>query len=151
MEFDYLELKHATHHLYMKLLEPILKEYDLTRMEVGILLFLANNPQVDTASQMVNIRRLTKSHVSSAVAHLADLGYLERFYEGCNQKTVHLRLQQAAYPIVTAGKACQQRFRDFLIQGISEEEKQQLIFLLEKVKANTKDAFEVLDREEGGL
>lgn len=151
MEFDYLELKHATHHLYMKLLEPILREYDLTRMEVGILLFLANNPQIDTASQMVSIRRLTKSHVSSAVARLADLGYLERFYEGCNQKTVHLRLLPTAYPIVTAGRACQQQFREFLIQGISEEEKEQLIFLLEKVKANTKIAFEFLDGEESGL
>lgn len=148
MEFDYLELKHATHHLYMKLLEPILKEYDLTRMEVGILLFLSNNPQVDTASQMVSIRRLTKSHVSGAVTHLAEMGYLERFYEGSNQKTVHLRLLPSAYPIINAGKACQQRFREFLMNNISDEEMEQLIQLLDKVMANTKTAFECLDRED---
>lgn len=151
MEFDYLELKHLTHHLYIKLLEPILREYDLTRMEVGILLLLANNPQIDTASQMVNIRRMTKSHVSSAVARLADLGYLERFYEGCNQKTVHLRLLPSAYPITKAGQACQAQFRSYLMEGISENEKEQLTALLEKVLDNTKRAFLSLEEDEDSL
>ena len=51
--------------LYDQTMDPIAQQWDLTRMELDILLFLANAPAYDTAADIVERRRLTKSHVSA--------------------------------------------------------------------------------------
>ena len=47
--------------LYDQTMDPIAQRWDLTRMELDILLFLANAPAYDTAADIVERRRLTKS------------------------------------------------------------------------------------------
>ena len=66
--------------LYQEKLEPVCSESSLTRMEMNILLFLANNPAYDTATDIVEVRHLTKSHVSASVKTLQARGYLQRVY-----------------------------------------------------------------------
>ena len=61
--------------LYGRMLEPVCRLYVLTRMELDILLFLANNPGYDTAADMVERRQLAKSQVSSSVAQLEAVSY----------------------------------------------------------------------------
>ena len=39
--------------IYDQSLEPVCKKYQLTRMELDILLFLANNPGYDTAKDII--------------------------------------------------------------------------------------------------
>lgn len=56
--------------IYDQSLEPVCKKYQLTRMELDILLFLANNPGYDTAKDIIERRRLTKSHVSMSLKDL---------------------------------------------------------------------------------
>lgn len=56
--------------LYGKMLAPVCERYGLTYMELTILLFLANNPRYDTATEIVKFRHLTKSHVSLTVRSL---------------------------------------------------------------------------------
>lgn len=63
--------------LYNSKLKPIADHYGLTSMEFSILLFLANNPEYDTATEIVTIRHLTKSHVSASVRSLEEKGLLK--------------------------------------------------------------------------
>ncbi len=42
----------------------------LTHMEYDILMFLHNNPQHNTAAEIVKVRKSTKSHVSSSLKNL---------------------------------------------------------------------------------
>ncbi len=49
---------------YSKCVEGVCEKHKITRMELDILLFLANNPLFDTASDIVEIRYLSKSQVS---------------------------------------------------------------------------------------
>ena len=49
---------------YSQCVKPVCEKYGLTRMEFDILMFLSNNPEYNTASDIVRIRLLTKSHVS---------------------------------------------------------------------------------------
>lgn len=64
--------------LYDQTMDPIAQQWDLTRMELDILLFLANAPAYDTAADIVERRRLTKSHVSVSIHSLIRRGWLER-------------------------------------------------------------------------
>ena len=41
---------------YTGLIDPVCKKYGLTQMEFNILLFLANNPECDTAAQIIRKR-----------------------------------------------------------------------------------------------
>jgi DNA-binding MarR family transcriptional regulator len=108
--------------LYDQVLEPLTDEYHVTRMELDILLFLANNPPYDTAADIVERRRLTKSHISSSVKDLAERGYLERFYQEGDRKRVHLRVMPPAEPIVEAGRKAQGVFYSQLFRGFTDEE-----------------------------
>ena len=59
-------------------------------MEFNILLFLANNPEFDTAAQIIKKRAFTKSHVSMSVRSLEERGLLTGEYYGTDRRTIHL-------------------------------------------------------------
>lgn len=127
--------------LYGDCLEDVCKAHGMTRMEMDILLFLANNPRYDTAADMVEIRQLAKSHVSMAVKTLTERGMLTRHYKSGNRKTVHLRLTEKANPIVRDGKKAQEKFVSILYAGFSGEEVQQCRELFCKIRENIRDYY----------
>ena len=60
-----------TKKIYDRTMEPLCSQYHISRMELDILLFLANNPGYDTAKDIVCQKRFTKSHVSTSL-HLLE-------------------------------------------------------------------------------
>ena len=122
--------------LYGQLFLPLLETHGLTQLEADILLFLANNPEYDTARDIVERRRLAKSHVSVGVDTLAEQGLLERFWREGNRKTVHLRLTAGAAPLVEQGRAIQRRYGQLLLRGFTAAEQAQLFRLLDRVAEN---------------
>ena len=70
--------------LYQDTVLPVCKKYGLTYMEFGVLMFLYNNPQYNTAAQIVSMRHIPKSHVSISVKSLMEKGLLRG--EKCKDK-----------------------------------------------------------------
>ena len=126
--------------VYREGMQPVCETYQLTRMELDVLLFLANNPQYDTATDMVEVRCFTKSHVSTAVKALEERGYLVKHFEDGNRKTVHLKVTDAAEEAVTDGRAVQRKFFEVISAGITKEEILQQMSLMEKVNSNLRRA-----------
>ena len=63
--------QHKTITNYYELLSSgICDRYGLTQMEYDILMFLHNNPQFNTAAEIVKVRKSTKSHVSTSLKSL---------------------------------------------------------------------------------
>lgn len=122
--------------LYGLLFVPLLEQYGITQLEADILLFLANNPEYDTARDMVEKRRLAKSHISAGIDALVCRGLLERVRRDGNRKTIHLRLTGAAAPIVERGRAIQQQYGALLFSGFSNKETEMLFHLLDRVAEN---------------
>lgn len=110
MSWDYFTHARTLELLYHKLQSPVLTRYRMTQIELDVLLFLANHPGLDTAKDIVEIRRLTKSHVSAAVEGLSQKGYLLRVRRPDNRKLIHLTLLPEAAPVVADGQASQQAF-----------------------------------------
>ncbi|MBC8570285.1 MarR family transcriptional regulator [Oscillospiraceae bacterium NSJ-54] len=111
-------------------------------MELDILLFLSNNPPFDTATDIVERRKLTKSHVSTSIAGLARRGYLARSFQGENKKLVHLRPLPAAVPIIEEGQQAQQRFFSAILAGFSKEEAEAMESALIKITGNARSALQ---------
>ena len=112
------------------------QELKLPQTALDILLFLANNPSLNTARDIVEKRHLAKSHVSVGVDALAGRGLLERQLREGNRKTIHLRLTEAAGPIVKEGRAIQREHGEILLSGFTGEERAELFRLLEKIGEN---------------
>lgn len=118
-----LTIRAALKRRYAHEMTEVLDKWQLTGMEADVLLFLANNPGCDTASDMVTLCQLTKSHVSKAVDHLTEMGYITQQRDQQNRRKVHLLLTEEAKPVVKAGQAAQKRFVDVLTRGLSDEDK----------------------------
>ena len=63
-------------------------------------------------------------------------GLLERRRQEGNRKTIHLRLTEAAGPIVKEGRAIQREHGEILLSGFTGEERAELFRLLEKIGEN---------------
>ena len=138
-KLDLLRLVQRLRHRYEAGLRPAAQEYGLTRNEIDVLLFLANNPGLDTASDIVGLRGLSKSHVCKSVDDLTRRGYLAGRVDDRDRRRVHLRLLPDAAPAVRAAQAAQRRFFQNLYRGVSPEERKVLAAVLEKVEHNIKE------------
>lgn len=114
--------------------------YGLTRMEMDILLFLANNPAFDTARDIVERKQFTKSHVSASVAELERRGYLRGEFREGNRKTVHLALCPGAEPAVRAGQAAQREVLTAMFMGFTEEERMRMGQTISRIVSNIRTA-----------
>lgn len=124
--YKLLESLLDSYELYQSLLTPVCHRYGLSHTEMGILLFLADNPEYDTASAIVSQRHLTKSSVSMAGKSLQEKGLIAGTYADGNSRSIHLRICEAAREIVREGREAEKAFLRILTEGFSEEEMQQL-------------------------
>lgn len=122
MSLSYLDSIQKSKKKYAALLEPLCRRYDLTRSELDVMLFLANNSGFDRAADIVSMRQIAKSHVSLSVSNLEKRGLLLRQFEAADRRTAHLQLTEAALPIVQEGQNIQQQFFQQLFSGLSHEE-----------------------------
>ncbi len=124
--------------LYQKMVAPVCEAHHLTYMEFTVLMFLANHPQYDTATELVRYRHLTKSHVSLSIRGLLDRGLLRAEHLEQNHRTIHLSLTALTAPIIQDGHAAQKAFRNILFAGFSDDEVQTLTRLITQVDQNIK-------------
>ena len=93
--------KHKTITTYYELLSgEVCDRYGLTQMEYDILMFLHNNPQYNTAAEIVKIRKSTKSHVSTSLKNLESKGLVERIQSKDNKKHIEIALLDQAEIII---------------------------------------------------
>ena len=89
---------------------------------MDILLFLANNPGMDTARDICTYRHLKPAIVSFHVEKLAGEGYLERQPVPGDRRKCRLVCTKKAGPVIRRGRAVQKTFSRQLTEGLTEEE-----------------------------
>ena len=67
---EYLQTMRRINKFHDECIQCICEQYGLTKMEATIITFLKNNPGLDTAADMAELRALSKSHISQAVESL---------------------------------------------------------------------------------
>ncbi len=122
MQFNYFDTMLRAQKGYARLLEPICREWNLTRNELDVLLFLHNNPQFDRAADIVTHRGMAKSHVSLSVASLEERELLLRTLDDKDRRIAHLELTEQGRAIADHARQLQKTFFAGLYQGVSQEE-----------------------------
>lgn len=133
---NYFDLLKKLQKAYTRLLEPVCRQWELTRNELDVLLFLYNNPHLDRAADIVSCRGIAKSHVSVSVAELEKKGFLTTRACLQDRRNVHLCLTQAAFPAARQGKAAQEALGKSLFADLTEEERLLWRKMAEKVQRN---------------
>lgn len=108
----------------------------LSIREAHVLLFLANNPDYDTARDITVLRGISKSQVSQAVELLAAEGFLLRMPDAADRRVVHLTISPDGWPLARECQAIQERCAAQLLTGLTLEQIDQLKLLLETVLDN---------------
>lgn len=121
---------------YSEAEKAVMEQYGMTAIEVDVMLFLANNPQFDTAAEIVSVRRIAKSHVSMAVSKLTARGFLQKLRDEKDRKKIHLRITENASPMVRDAQQFQKDFRASILKGFTEEEKQQMETFVDRIAEN---------------
>ena len=113
---DHLELL-LNGQLYKKLNEivykPVTNTYNLSMLEIKVLLFLKEHTMYDTARDIVEVHYLTKSYVSKAIDTLIEKGYLKRKQDTHDRRCIHLEMQEKALPVIDYVKIKQKELGDF--------------------------------------
>ena len=134
--------KHKTITTYYELLSgEVCDRYGLTQMEYDILMFLHNNPQYNTAAEIVKIRKSTKSHVSTTLKNLESKGLVERIQSKDNKKRIEIALLDQAEIIIEAGLNTQKEFAHNVLRGLTEEETRLCIRVIDKICNNAEELY----------
>ena len=132
--------QHKTITSYYELLSrEVCDRYELTQMEYDILMFLHNNPQYNTAADIVKVRKSTKSHVSTSLKSLENKGLIERIQSEDNKKHITIVLLEKAELIVQEGIYAQKQFAHNVLSGLTEEEKHMCIKVFHKICNNAEE------------
>ncbi|MDO4482276.1 MAG: helix-turn-helix domain-containing protein [Bacillota bacterium] len=131
-----LENIFMSRELYQTILNPVCVKYGITHTEATVLLFLANNPHCDTARDIVERRRITKSAVSAATRDLQERGLIKGKYTNGNHRSIHLTICDSAKEIVEEGNKAQNDFFSVLTEGFTENEKTEFRRYFERVTEN---------------
>lgn len=139
--------KHKTITTYYELLSgEVCDRYGLTQMEYDILMFLHNNPQYNTAAEIVKIRKSTKSHVSTSLKNLESKGLVERIQSKDNKKHIEIALLDQAGIIIEAGLNAQKQFAHNVLRGLTEEETRLCIRVFDKICNNAEEQLKTIRR-----
>ena len=107
---------------YTTVMRPLTVELKMAQPAVDILLFLANNPGMDTARDICTYRHLKPSIVSFHVDNLVRQGYLERQDIPGDRRKCRLVCTDKAAPVIQRGRAVQEAFSRQLTEGLTPEE-----------------------------
>lgn len=127
--------------LYKSILSPICHRYGLTHTEMSILLFLAAHPEQNTATNIVQKRRMTKSSISMSLRNLQERQLISNSYAEGNRRTIYLNISEAAQNIVNDAFAAQEQYFSILTQGFSEEEVAQCKTYFDRISLNIRNYY----------
>lgn len=126
-----------------KIIGEVSREYGINTTELCILIFLANNPQYDTAREIVEYRMLTKSRVSKAVDSLVRQGYLTTREDETDRRIIHLVLEEKANTVIDLGLQAQRYMINMICRGISEDDMESYCRIHDRMIENTREALKL--------
>lgn len=127
---------------YSAVCKPLCRQLELPQTAFDILMFLGNNPDYKTASEIVEIRHIKANLVSVNVDRLVREGYLtRRGVEGDRRKT-ELLCTKKAQPIIARGRQLQNAFSERLFAGMDEEARRAFSEAMHLIEHNLNELLE---------
>lgn len=106
---------------YSSVCKPLCKALDLPQTAFDILMFLGNNPEYKTASEIAEIRHIKANLISVNVDRLVREGYLARRNVSGDRRKTELICTDKAQPIIERGRQLQADFFEKVYANMDSE------------------------------
>ncbi|MFI3312894.1 MAG: helix-turn-helix domain-containing protein [Eubacteriales bacterium] len=126
--------------LYTRMVSGAGKQWGLSQTACDVLIFLHNNPQFNTAKDVVTYRMIAKSNVSTAVEELKKAGYLVATPDPQSRRSYLLQLTQEATPVTETVAKAQDDFCKIIDGNMTETERETLYRILKNSDKNIENA-----------
>ena len=124
--------------VYRRFYQHELAEYQCTPLEIAVIFFLYNNaPDLDTATDIVRCKGISKGLVARSVDSLCREGYLTAVREPADRRIMHLKLSEKSRPITERIAVKQKELAGKIECGITPEELRITSATLDKLLINT--------------
>lgn len=121
---------------YADYCRPICKTMQISQTAFDILMFLANNPEYNTAKDISHFRGIKPNLLSFTIDKLVQEGYVERHAVQGDRRKIALAYTQKAMPIIEKGRTIQDSFNEIIMSGISEQDLSGLINCMNTIQNN---------------
>lgn len=139
-------ISHANHfkRFYDLSFKEKAREYGLQMIDVHILLFIKNNPALNTARDIVYSRGLSKSNVSNALEKLKGRGLVRLEEDPRSRRIQRIFLEPEGESVALELKEVQSRCFQQMLRGFSEEEWESLNQSIRRIDENVVAALKEL-------
>lgn len=121
---------------YNSLFEDLQKKWDMTQIEIDTLAFLANNPEYNHAQDIVNIRGISKAHVSVAIEKLVKRGWLKRLCDPDNRRCNILQITKDAKEVILKIQNIQNDYATMAFNKMNLQEQQAFVTTINQIYQN---------------
>lgn len=109
--------------LMNKKMDGIIREYDVKRVEIEILRFLAMSGERNTAADIHRYLDLNKGQISKTLEHLCTMHYLESMPDKKDRRYMHYILSEEAKELVRRINAIWDDMHQQIMSGIQAEDR----------------------------
>lgn len=127
--------------------KKIMSKFSLSAIEVDVLLFLANNPEKNTAADIVRLRKIAKSHVSLAVRSLTEKNLISQQSDSKKRCIIRLTPTPKADEIILFGQAEQKKFAEALSRGANYTDRAAFNRRLIEITENLREEYETKPKD----
>lgn len=124
---------------YEALCKQFCREVGFTQTALDVLIFLANNPKLNNACDIVANLGFKPTHISASVDRLVELGFVRREPAPGDRRRFSLVVTEEAAPIVERGRAIRHDFYRQITKGISPDDIAAFNRIVRQVSQNIDD------------
>lgn len=123
-------------NLYSDLSAPICRRCGISQTSFDMLIFWANNPDLNTARDACTVHGIRSAMASMATESLIQNGLMLRQNDLKDRRVRRLVPTEKAASIIREGRTIQERFAKTLRQGVTEQEIEVFLRVADKLIAN---------------
>lgn len=116
--------------------KPVMKKHNMPQTSLDILMFIADNPERNTASDIVDLYGIKANLVSMHINRLEEEGYVYRERDENDRRKYRLGLTEKTMPIVDDCRNTIRTFMDDLWEGIDPVKFDQMLEIMDEISAN---------------
>lgn len=135
-EYEILTLGTELKKLLEKKSEPLMKKYDLRKIELDILAYLSSESCGDTAKEIMEKKHISKAHVSKSIDNLKNHGLITLNEDSKDHRYLHITLSKRAKDIVAEFMEVHKECKRIIFSEITEEERTQISNICKKMQEN---------------
>ncbi|MBQ7915405.1 MAG: MarR family transcriptional regulator [Firmicutes bacterium] len=132
---------HGVHRWHCKVLEQRLEQTGVFRAQHQILMFLSDHPQ-SSQKQIAEAFKISPPAVGVSLKKLEKGGYIQRIVDTADNRYHQVTLTEKGHGVVCQSRRIFNEVLEEMYSGLSEEEGQILLSVLERVRNNLKNMYE---------